>query len=360
MISHRHLAPLLLLATMTFACGAAPPAGGDEVTDDGAELKKKVSPQGTEGKFQLGKPAWATPAFDDGLTFAGNPIKLGVAVAKPPGTYPLALGASNQSIVVTAGASDTLVPAGLVVRYAQPVQAVWFARDQIVVQGPAAEYPRGHAIRQGATTVSLALRPGTYDVHSPSFSWSGSAAADALTDLVIPTASIALAFDPIDPTYPSASPDCLRLRTARNDYDVYPNYTASRWSVSPPIRDLAAGPVFVPAGNPVRLATAAASSDRSSTSDDLAVWPVSSGTTTTITINRLEVDDVAGPIPGAAKLKGSFNLELKRGSIWAAYECGRALPTHSGVDLPDGDYRVTTTADGPNGRITHVEEISFP
>ena len=360
MLLARHLCLLpVLLGATTLACGASPNILEDEVTDDGAELKKKVKPQGTEGSFQIAKPAWATLAFDDGLSFAGKPIKLGDVVSKPPGTYPLSLGATSDSIAVKAGVSESLTPAGLLVRYAQPVQATWFARDQIVVEGPAAEYPRGHAIRLGAQPVSLALRPAAYQVTSPAQVSSVIAAAGVLSELVLPTASIALTVDPIDPEYPSANPDCLRLRTARNDYDVYPNYTAARWSVSPSLRELGAS-VFVPAGNPVRLAVAGAGSDRSSTQTDLGVWPVGAGTTTSITINRLEVDDVACASAAAPAIKGTFSIELKRAGTWSAYECARSLPTHTGVDLPDGNYRVTTVADGPNGRITHVEEVTFP
>lgn len=43
---------------------------------------------------------------------------------------------------------------------------------------------------------------------------------------------------------------------------------------------------------------------------------------------------------------------------WVACQCARSLPTHTGVDLPDGTYRVTAVADGPNGPITTVEEVT--
>lgn len=88
----------------------------------------------------------------------------------------------------------------------------------------------------------------------------------------------ATAFRWIAALHSSANPDCLRLRTARTDHDVYPNYTASRWSVSPSLRQLGAT-VFVPAGNPVRLAMAGAASDRSSRQNDIGEWPVGAGTT---------------------------------------------------------------------------------
>jgi hypothetical protein len=349
----KRFSPVFLLLSLSTAAACSAPLAEDEATADEAELKKKVNPQGSEGTFTLTKPAWATPTFDEGLSFGGRPIKLGDSVPRPPGTYGLVLGSSSSSVVVTAGASQALLPAGLLVRYAAPVNEVWFARDQIVVEGAT-----GHAIRSGARAVTLPVHAGQYDVRSPSYSWKGSTAAGALTELIIPTATLVLQVDPVDPAFPSASPDCLRMRSLRTDIDQYPNYTASRWSVSPPVRDLATGPVNVPAGNAVRLATGGSLADRNGT--DLMTWPVQAGTTTTITLNRLEVDDVASPTPGAPRIKGTFDIDMKKSGAWTPYACGRTVPTHTGVDLPDGDYRVTTVADGPNGRITHVEELTFP
>jgi len=63
---------------------------------------------------------------------------------------------------------------------------------------------------------------------------------------------------------------------------------------------------------------------------------------------------------GAPAIKGTFSIEVKHVGTWVAYQCARSLPTRTGVDLPDGTYRVTAVADGPNGPITTVEEVSFP
>jgi hypothetical protein len=335
------------------ACTADVP--DDEAEDTGVELKKKVTPKGTEGKLELAKPAWATPAYDAGLVFAGNYVKLGDVVPKPPGSYSLVLGASSTSIGITAGTTQTVTPGGLLVRYAQPIQSKWFEADQIVVSSQS-----GHAIKKGPTPVHLAVFPGAFSVRAPAHAWNGNVTAGLLTEVTIPTANVTVAVDPIDPAYPSAVPDCLRLRTLRTDIDTYPNYTSSRWSVSPPLRELGSAPVGVPAGNAVRLVTGGASASSSYGITELAQWPVIASSSTTITIHRLEVDHVTSPTPGAPSLQGSFTIDMKRNGVWTPYSCGQGVPTHSGVDLPDGDYRVTTTANGPSGVITHVEEISFP
>jgi len=166
MLVARHLCllPVLLAATTALACAAPPAVLDDEVTDDSAALKKKVSPPGAQGTFQIATPAWATPAFEDGLWFADKPIKLGDVVPKPPGTYLLSLATTRESIVVTSGMSQIFTPASLRVRYAQPVHATWFAQDQTVIEGPDPANPQGHAIRFGAQPVTLTLRPAAYRV----------------------------------------------------------------------------------------------------------------------------------------------------------------------------------------------------
>jgi hypothetical protein len=36
------------------------------------------------------------------------------------------------------------------------------------------------------------------------------------------------------------------------------------------------------------------------------------------------------------------------------------FPTHSGVDLPDGTYRVASRAQSASGVVTSTEDVTFP
>ena len=349
---HRSLFAMPLVATLALvACG-----GAGELDDEGTSadaVKKRIKPQGTEGVVRITKPSWATAAFDQGLFFGGSTVKLGDSLSKPPDTYRLTLPASESSIEVRAGAAETFTPAGLRIRYANPIHSTWFASNQILVKGTS-----GYQLRAGGAEIALAAHAGRFDVTAGAFTWTGTLMAGALADIVVPTATLVLQFDTIDPSYPTVGENCLRLRALRNDIDRYPNYTATRWSESPALRELGAGPVYVPADVPVALNRGVAFSDQA----DVASYPMAAGTTTTITLNRLEVEDVVVP-SATAPLRGTYSLELKSGGgSWTPYRCGSnaAFATHTGIDLPNGSYRVTTYANGPNGAIRSVEEVSFP
>jgi hypothetical protein len=79
-------------------------------------------------------------------------------------------------------------------------------------------------------------------------------------------------------------------------------------------------------------------------------------------LNRLELDDVevASAGGGTTKKRGTARIEVKKGTAWASMECLSTVSTSTGIDLPDGTYRITSTATGANGPVTSTEEVSFP
>ena len=53
-------------------------------------------------------------------------------------------------------------------------------------------------------------------------------------------------------------------------------------------------------------------------------------------------------------------LRIERRGAFTSMECLSSLSTGTGIDLPDGTYRITSTATGANGPVTSTEEVSFP
>jgi len=75
-------------------------------------------------------------------------------------------------------------------------------------------------------------------------------------------------------------------------------------------------------------------------------------------MNRLEVDHIAVTRPDGTTqmVAGTFAVERKNNTGAFAKILGTE-PTHTGVDLPDGTYRVTSMA--PNAP-TQVTTVTFP
>jgi hypothetical protein len=81
------------------------------------------------------------------------------------------------------------------------------------------------------------------------------------------------------------------------------------------------------------------------------------GQATKVTLNRLEVDDVM--VTGSGAVRGTYRVEVDTNDGWVTLNC-RDAPTHTGLDVPDGRYRVTAKTTTPSGPITNVQEVTFP
>ena len=190
--------------------------------------------------------------------------------------------------------------------------------------------------------------PGTFRVRSSAEGVDRTAvvAAGQLGEVVLPIARVNVAGDAYDPTYPTTT-SCTPPSVAVGAPSFQQSFLVRRadGTIDPTT-------YVVPQG--------VAAPATLNTYGLLTVIPTAAGATHTFTLNRLEVDDVevntAGG--GTAIVKGTFTIQSKVGAELSMLGC--TFPTHTGVDLPDGTYVVTTTASSASGAVRHVEEISFP
>jgi hypothetical protein len=351
----------LLLATssLTLLACASPTEGADDGAEsqDG-ELKKKVKPKGGNGAFDLVAPGFDATGFAGTFSFDGTPIRPGDRSEKVPGAYWLQLQGTNFQhgvlmnqqlwVPIAAGAIAKQQLGGLRVRFAEPVTLggarVSFSPEQGASAGylnagaPWQSSPTGASMLTLAGKVNVAPATGNAGINAV-------VAAGALTDLVLPTSRVALLVDAYDATYPT--PACAQTLVRGGAQGYTATATARNLDGSPNAAFVVpqgpAAPVAVNAfGVEVSQATVA-------------------GQTHTFTLNRLEIDDVEVARAGGPSqlVKGTVTVSYKRADgVFVGLNC--SFPTHSGIDLPDGVYRVASRADTPSGVVTSTEDVTFP
>jgi hypothetical protein len=339
------------------ACGGTDGDGVPETQAD--EVKKKVKPKGGNGALDLIAPGFTTTGFAGAFTFDNAPIKPGERIEKVPNRYTLSSSSvdssegrtPNQNLLVdiTAGAIAQHQLGGLRVRFAEPV-TLGSARVDLT---PEVGYPGflladgpWHAATKGASMLVLAGKIGVLSATTQPATQL--VTAGALTEVVLPTAHVAVVVDAYDGDYPT--PDCGTVSPTHVRGGAM-GYTAKAYVRKP--NGTANGPFVVPQGDraPVTLVSYGV---------ELAQATVS-GQTHTFTLNRLEIDDVeimkAGG--GSQKVKGTVTISRKNADgTYTALTC--TFPTHAGIDLPDGSYRVVSRAQAPSGVVTSTEDVSFP
>jgi hypothetical protein len=332
-------------------------------TDDGTEdpiadeLKKKVKPKAGNGAFDLDQPVWSTTGFVGDYQAGYKTIKPGERAELSPGNYSLAilntdLGSGIHGVggsvpfTIAPGVIVSRKASGLRIRYAQtPTLGTnnvrfgvpGYESGYLDTTGAWIKQPNGASMFmvEGKYRVILSSDPAPIDF---------TLAAGDLKEIVLPTAKVNLALDAYDPAYPTP-PQCTPTELIagsdpRNASVRNPNGTPNATFVVP------AGPKAPVAINTYGFRT---------------TLPTTTPTVN-ITLNRLEIDDleVTG-VNGTKSYKGSFRLERRENGNWVpSPACTIGMPTHSGIDVPDGDYRITTTATTPSGTSTSVEEVSFP
>ncbi len=333
------LAPLSLVA-----CAAQ----DEDTASDESEVKKKVQPTGGNGVFEFQKPSWwpADNSFSGYATFAGESVAVGASVQRVPGQHTFAVGRQTESIQLAAGQTIKRKATGLRVRFEKPItmggvtfQSSLFNLDQRDLMEKPAE---------GKLVLVL-----------PFSGWTGSSASSVqnenftikegeLEEIVLPTTNLVLETDEYDPAFPTADGGS----TCDNDTTI--RVGAGDQQETRHLRNqdgVAIGNQVVPHGDQATIRVRANGFD---------VEIPTANSTTKVTLNRLEVDDVLVQGTGT-KVRGTYRIERKDpDGSWRASTCRYDLDTHTGVDLPNGTYRVTSSASTPTGTITDIQEVSFP
>lgn len=352
-----HVACLVLSLAPLTGC-AANEADSEETSSDEAEVKKKVKPKGGNGAFELGNAAWNPNGVRGealGTHFLGSdPIAIGGRIDRVAGAYEFSLGAMDYDSIrfpkrvidvveLEKGKFTRRAPTGLLVRYDRPIN---LGNTAVLRVGGTGQFgARGEwATRSSGALVYMA--PGEAEVVSNIDSAVSTLALPEgqLAQIVLPTSKVTVSLDSYDRSYPTPQncPGAYIAVGVGNDTD-------SRY-----LRDdfgTPRGPFIVPHGDRSKIIVS---------SYGLAQTAPTGGNVSFV-LNRLEVDDVEVTSPGGqtVMVPGSYEVEVLEGATFRRIGCF-GMPTHTGLDLPDGTYRITATAQGASGRVTHVEEISFP
>ncbi|NOU29760.1 MAG: hypothetical protein HOO96_17785 [Polyangiaceae bacterium] len=347
----------LLLATMAAQSVACIAGNDDDSSSEDSEIKKKVKPKGGNGAFDLLKPSFAT-GFAGQFNFDGPAMALGERREKVPGSYNLQLVgatipdgqtmAQTETIAITAGTVTARTPGGLRVRFSEPV-TLGGARVMLTPpQGYAGFLNAGGAWQanaNGGQMLSLAgkvvVAPATETNTLDAIVTEG-----AIKEVVLPTSRVKVALDEYDAAYPNpASCSAAYVRAGAWGYQS----TAF-------VRNTNGSPnasFVVPQGSRADVAVVVYGFE--------VKQPTVAGGTNAFTLNRLEVDhvEVAQSGGGTQMVPGTYTIARKNADgTFTPLNCN--APTQTGVDLPDGTYRVTSSARGTSGTVTSTEEVSFP
>ena len=256
------------------------------------------------------------------------------------------MGQTFDSIVIKAGAVVPRTVTGLRVRYDQPLT---LGGSQYAMQ-PLPSGSLGYLAPTGswakrAEGAFMLVAPGKVKITNAVDAAPTELTLDEgkLNEVVLPTAKASVQVDAYDAAYPTPTSCSAPVLVSGGQ--------------STPVRDQAGNAIptaVIPHGARATAAVQAYGMSKS--------IPTAAGQTHSFLLNRLEVDDVEVNAAGGGTqyVKGVFNVEYKdAGGVYRPLVCGN-FATHTGIDLLDGSYRVTSRANSPSGVVTHVEEISFP
>jgi hypothetical protein len=326
-----------------FAC--AEPEQDETVQE--TELKKKVKPDGgiSSGltRFELATPSWTSKVPWPGKAFLGNyhwspsgfilpgekrEVDRRLDSAPLTGTFTLIDGsganAYQEAISISPGAAVVRKPTGIYVHFSEPLtdrSPGWMLDGQI---GGDAWF----------------VKPGQHVIGTPyELNPIVANVADGdLAEVIRPITHIAIKLDAYDVSYPGTSATYSltegKLVGLRNT-DGSPRF--ADYVVPHSTRF----PVDVTNGALKFFTT-----------------PTVAGGTIIVQFNRLEIDDIDVTINGVKSTqKGTSQVFFGSG---ASRVLLYTVPTHSGVDLPDGNYTIVSTTNTPLGAVVHTETVSFP
>ncbi len=352
----------LLLSYCTLglvACASPTDDSGESADSQDQDVKKKVKPKGGNGAFDLVAPTFSGAAtFQSNFFFDGMGIKTGERREKVPGTYNLQNAAvsftdgqtASQTIAfpITAGAVAKHQPGGLRIRFDNPVTLGYARVDFVSDLNSTGTLTATAPWSTRPTGSSMLVLAGKYGVTSSADGVKVDAvvAENSLAEIVLPTSKVVLLVDAYDPDYPTA-PSC----TATYVRAGAQSFTATAFARKP---DGSPNPSFVvPQG--IKAPVVVNSYGIEVSQNTVA------GATNTFQLNRLEIDDVevAQAGGGTTLVRGSSNIARRNADgTYTGLNC--SVPTHSGLDLPDGTYRVTSRATSTSGVVTSTDEVTFP
>ncbi|AKU99954.1 hypothetical protein AKJ09_06618 [Labilithrix luteola] len=384
---------LLVLATMTsllgaLAQGCAAPDEGDgaDAFSSDSDLTKRTKPKAGMGAVYLEQPAWLDDGFKgqvvvrSGTTTAAT-LTPGARADLVPGNYavdfrPLGLSGAfqaglqsygvyghlwRQSGILEAGKVWTVKPAGLRIELDRPL--VWSKNVTLAtvsVPAPAVvtlgtssglttQTPSlssfdfdqfalsASEIAAGATHLDRILPAETYSISLGDGKKPVTLSEGNLTKLTQKTVTFAVDLDPIDPAFPNTTPECVTMEAD---------------SVKEPVRTLDRfNTAVLPETYPV-VVKAYGLNVQSKVAGGVKHFP----------LNRLELDDVevSGTGGTTTKVRGTALVQVKTNTSWTSLGCTSSFKTGTGIDLPDGTYRIISTATGPSGQVSNTEEVTFP
>jgi hypothetical protein len=375
--------PLLAFAVVVLAAGCASVAE-DDVEGGGAAVTKRSSPAAGLGRIEIAKPSWLDARFEARYRVHAAAALQPTGIGLPPPPAPLADLAAGEFKDLTPGDYVLhVVPRGLFARSTEGLVAleagkmhvdagkvvsfspagVAYVPDRPIVWGGGESFLTGISTGSGAgafvrngrvyergdrdmirilnlsypsTLASvLVARPG-----KTFFATSGEefeARAGELTTFPVKTKTVAVDVDPVSPQFPEDPQSAAQLVASEDSHGP-----------GEPVRSLAMfARAVLPESAPVRLNVLG-----------ILFRGRLDGGVERFKLNRLELDGVQ--VDGA-RVAGTAELEMQDvDGRWSSFPRGYTLRTGTGVDLPDGTYRLTTKARTASGEVSSTEEITFP
>lgn len=360
---------LSLMASLVVACGDA---SSDGIGSTESDVTKRINPKSASAAFELVKPAWQTNDFQMSFALSGTPVVYGTPYERAAGKYNLEVrfrdpsnGGSpiRQEIVsLDTGLITRYTPAGIVVRYAKPINAGTSNTASLELASEDTGYRtfftlRSSDIQSGYSVVTLA---GKYWLRNLADALQPFELAEGeLKEFTLPVATLKVAYEDIDPAFPGDA-SCLLVDLELGSVD---SRDKKREPLSTKRED---GTSFtLPAGSQSNLYKT------SNCGNAAEKIPLPADEAVTLSLHRLEVSDVevADPTsPTGTKLtRGTFSVERKQPDgtykqVQFYQNSNRTnfitqFPTNTGVDLTDGTYRVVSKVGVGS---PSVQEITFP
>lgn len=384
---------VLSASSLAGLAGCASESAPEEHVGAGEDaVRRRVNPRNGNGALEIDGMGWDAAAASGAYSIAGDTvIAIGGRVERVPGSYRFeASGGSDFGVQPGLRTSDAVAlqlgqvvvrkPAAVRVRYAEPISlgsALVTVKEVGVNSGtltlddamsrptattvPWSQRALGYAsVVVGGHTLEAQSSAGSVDASGDAGTRRLTIADGELKEFVLPTARVQLAVDSYDASYPTPTTcEQTKLFVVGTERGVAADNINSvfvrRADGTPESR------TFVVPQGPNQFLTL-----QSYGVEGLRIATGAGRVTHTLTLNRLEVNDVEMvAVNGASTfVKGTYKVERKRlvgpaaSVTWDVLNC--RFPTHTGIDLADGTYRVTSTATTAQGTITHVEELSFP
>lgn len=347
------LLPFLpVVAACTADDGNGPPA---ETTDD--EVKRRVSGSGATARVIVpAAPSWySVGASTTALFFDDQVASFGKTRDVPPGKHTVKIASHGRLIApsfqypvldLAAGSTTTLeAPGGVFVRRDRSVTWQGEGHDSALIGKNPADGKPVAVTRElgrrmdGVDPIEMGeeflVPAGTYQLRSDGTDTPITIAPGKHVDVVFPSATIEVVTDPIDPAFPNPNAFGGSFYVVDSGDQ---NFVEVRAFGKRIVRPGAVARVKNAWGLEVK-ATARPSAPA------------------VLHLNRLEIEPLTITTNGTPQtVHATWRLAVWVDSQWK--NVGANYETNTGIDVPDGKYRVTYRSYG--GDFTDVREVSFP